>query len=112
MKKLLVIAAMALAAGTATAQTNEKGGHRGVDFGVNTGYSFYTKGGSGEIPVELSLGKRFNKKLLLGSNLWRRLIRTSERRRGAYSYSNRFQIAVSALIANSGHLEYRCVQDT
>lgn len=46
MKKLLVIAAMALAAGTATAQTNEKGGHRGVDFGVNTGYSFYTKGGS------------------------------------------------------------------
>lgn len=66
MKKLLVIAAMALAAGTATAQTNEKGGHRGVDFGVNTGYSFYTKGGSGEIPVELSLGKRFNKSFYWG----------------------------------------------
>lgn len=67
MKKLITIAALALAAGTAAAQTNDKGGHRGVDFGIGTGYSFYTGDNSGgEIPVELSLGKRFNKNFYWG----------------------------------------------
>ena len=40
MKKLITIAALALAAGTAAAQTNDKGGHRGVDFGIGTGSHF------------------------------------------------------------------------
>lgn len=43
------------------------GGHKGLDFGINTGYEFLTgDNNSGEIPVEISLGKRFNKNFYWG----------------------------------------------
>lgn len=43
------------------------GGHKGLDFGINTGYEFLTgDNDGGEIPVEISLGKRFNKNFYWG----------------------------------------------
>ena len=68
MKKITLLSALALATAPLAAQTNENGGHRGLDFGINTGYSFFTGSGNsgGEVPVELSLGKRFNKNFYWG----------------------------------------------
>lgn len=67
MKKTNLIAALSLMAAPLFAQT-DNGGHRGLDFGISTGYEFFTGSGNsgGEIPVELSLGKRFNKNFYWG----------------------------------------------
>lgn len=40
--------------------------HRRLDFAINTGYNIGTKGGTGYVPIDLSLSKRFSPNFSLG----------------------------------------------
>lgn len=40
--------------------------HKGLDFSIGTGYNIATKGGSGSIPVDLVISKRFSPNFSLG----------------------------------------------